>query len=88
MKYFHINWEIMETRRLYKYKFDELHVHLYTVVLVAGKGVDLILDCVGASYYEKNIKSVRLEGRWVIYGLLGNIDYLLLYLVSNLFTHI
>lgn len=37
----------------------------------SGKGVDLILDCVGASYYEKNVKSVRVEGRWVVYGLLG-----------------
>ncbi|XP_053397065.1 quinone oxidoreductase PIG3-like [Mercenaria mercenaria] len=36
-----------------------------------GRGVDLILDCIGASYYEQNMKSVRTEGRWVLYGLLG-----------------
>lgn len=36
-----------------------------------GKGVDLILDCIGASYYEQNMKSVCVDGRWVLYGLLG-----------------
>ncbi|XP_052243628.1 quinone oxidoreductase PIG3-like isoform X1 [Dreissena polymorpha] len=36
-----------------------------------GRGVDLILDCIGASYYEQNMKSIKTEGRWVLYGLLG-----------------
>lgn len=36
-----------------------------------GRGVDLIIDCIGASYYEQNMKSIRTEGRWVLYGLLG-----------------
>lgn len=36
-----------------------------------GRGVDLILDCIGASYYEQNMKSIGMEGRWVLYGLLG-----------------
>lgn len=36
-----------------------------------GKGVDLILDCIGGSFYEQNMKSVKMEGRWVVYGLLG-----------------
>ncbi|XP_033739726.1 quinone oxidoreductase PIG3-like isoform X2 [Pecten maximus] len=36
-----------------------------------GKGVDLILDCVGESFYEQNMQSVKTEGRWIVYGLLG-----------------
>lgn len=36
-----------------------------------GKGVDLILDFVGANYWEKNLASVKSEGRWVLIGILG-----------------
>jgi len=36
-----------------------------------GRGVDLILDCVGASFWEKNAAAIATDGRWVLYGLLG-----------------
>jgi len=36
-----------------------------------GKGVDVILDCVGGSFWEKNICSLAMDGRWVLYGALG-----------------
>uniref|UniRef100_A0A2C9JKB5 Enoyl reductase (ER) domain-containing protein n=1 Tax=Biomphalaria glabrata TaxID=6526 RepID=A0A2C9JKB5_BIOGL len=36
-----------------------------------NKGVTLILDCVGSSMFEDNLKSIRLDGRWVVYGFLG-----------------
>ncbi|XP_065537828.1 quinone oxidoreductase PIG3 isoform X1 [Lathamus discolor] len=36
-----------------------------------GSGVDIILDPVGGSYWEKNIKCLSTDGRWIIYGLLG-----------------
>lgn len=36
-----------------------------------GKGVNVILDCVGSSFWEQNIKSLAVDGRWVLYGLLG-----------------
>lgn len=41
-----------------------------------GKGVNLILDCVGGSFWKQNIKCLAVEGRWVMYGLLGggNVD--------------
>ena len=38
---------------------------------VSGKGANVILDCVGSSFWEQNIKSVAVEGRWIVYGLLG-----------------
>lgn len=36
-----------------------------------GKGVDVILDFVGASYWEKNLKSMNTDGRWILIGILG-----------------
>jgi len=39
--------------------------------VTGGKGVNVILDCVGSSFWEQNIKSLSVDGRWVLYGLLG-----------------
>jgi len=36
-----------------------------------GKGVDVILDCVGGSYAMQNVDCLALDGRWVLYGLMG-----------------
>lgn len=42
--------------------------------LTNGKGVNLILDCVGASMYEDNLKAIAVDGRWIVYGLMGGIN--------------
>lgn len=39
-----------------------------------GKGVDLILDFVGASYWEKNLNSIKVDGRMVLIGILGGAE--------------
>ncbi|MGI9055050.1 MAG: NAD(P)H-quinone oxidoreductase [Pyrinomonadaceae bacterium] len=36
-----------------------------------GKGVDVILDLVGASYFQLNLESLALEGRLILVGLVG-----------------
>ncbi|XP_074663062.1 quinone oxidoreductase PIG3-like [Tubulanus polymorphus] len=36
-----------------------------------GKGVRMILDCVGGSFCEQNARCIGIEGRWMLYGLLG-----------------
>ncbi|EDV26282.1 uncharacterized protein TRIADDRAFT_23019 [Trichoplax adhaerens] len=36
------------------------------------RGVDVVVDFIGASYWERNIKSLALDGRLVLLGLLGN----------------
>ncbi len=36
-----------------------------------GNGVDVILDFIGASYYEKNMKSIAVDGRWILISALG-----------------
>ncbi len=39
--------------------------------LTNDSGVDVILDCVGAAYWEKNISLLRTRGRLVVIGLMG-----------------
>ncbi|XP_067400785.1 quinone oxidoreductase PIG3 isoform X2 [Emydura macquarii macquarii] len=36
-----------------------------------GSGVDVILDCIGGSYCEKNLNCLSTDGQWIVYGLLG-----------------
>ena len=36
-----------------------------------GGGVNIVLDCVGASYWEKNVDVLATDGTWVLYGLMG-----------------
>ena len=45
----------------------------YTIDVVAG--VDVILDCIGTPYFEKNIDSLNFNGRLFIIGTLGAILY-------------
>ncbi|XP_068136355.1 quinone oxidoreductase PIG3 [Hyperolius riggenbachi] len=35
-------------------------------------GADIILDCVGATHWEKNLQALNTDGRWVVYGLMGS----------------
>lgn len=36
-----------------------------------GQGVDVILDFVGASYWDRNLKSAAVDARWILIGTLG-----------------
>lgn len=36
-----------------------------------GRGVEVILDPIGASYWERNFRCIRPDGRWVLIGGLG-----------------
>lgn len=38
------------------------------------KGVDIILDFVGAAYFEQNVQSLALDGRMVVIGTLGGAE--------------
>ncbi|XP_049640446.1 quinone oxidoreductase PIG3-like [Suncus etruscus] len=42
--------------------------------LTQGVGVNVILDCIGGSYWEKNINCLAPDGRWVLYGLMGGAE--------------
>ncbi|ALC90500.1 NADPH:quinone oxidoreductase [Bacillus sp. FJAT-18017] len=39
-----------------------------------NKGVDLILDFIGASYWKKNLSCIKVDGRWVLIGILGGAE--------------
>jgi len=39
-----------------------------------NQGVDLILDFVGASYWSENLASIKVDGRWVLIGILGGAE--------------
>ncbi|XP_064219966.1 quinone oxidoreductase PIG3-like [Aotus nancymaae] len=39
-----------------------------------GVGVSVILDCIGGSYWEKNLHCLAADGRWVLYGLMGGAE--------------
>lgn len=39
-----------------------------------GRGVDLILDFIGAPYYQQNISSLAMDGRLVIIGTMGGAE--------------
>jgi putative PIG3 family NAD(P)H quinone oxidoreductase len=41
--------------------------------LTGGRGVDVIVDFIGGSYLERNVKSLALRGRMIVIGLLGGI---------------
>lgn len=59
-------------RHLIDYKKADFaeKVHDYT----NGLGVALILDPVGASYWEQNVRSIGLDGRWVFIGGMGGYE--------------
>ncbi|TCN21095.1 putative PIG3 family NAD(P)H quinone oxidoreductase [Mesobacillus foraminis] len=42
--------------------------------LTQGHGADVILDPVGASYFEKNLESVAVDGRWIVIGGMGGYE--------------
>ena len=52
-------------------KSTRVSCEVTVLIYIKGKGVNIVLDCVGASYWEKNLASLALEGRWVLYGLLS-----------------
>ena len=54
----------------YKLSSEE-NFHEIILKMTDNKGVDVIFDCVGASYWQKNVASLSLDGEWILYGLMG-----------------
>lgn len=61
------------TMKSYLYPFFVSNI-IINLSPLEGVGVDLILDCIGGSYWEKNVNCLALDGRWVLYGLIGGAD--------------
>lgn len=54
--------------------YKEKQFHEEVLQATDGQGVDLILDFIGADYWEKNLASIKKGGRWVLIGILGGIE--------------
>lgn len=54
----------------------------------AGKGVDVIIDFIGAAYFERNLASLNYGGRLVVVGLLGGSDPAKLPMDRLLYRHL
>ena len=48
---------------------NELRNEFFIVFL--GKGANVVLDCVGANYWQQNLDCISFDGTWVLYGLLS-----------------
>ena len=42
--------------------------------ITGGKGANVILDPIAGSYSKHNAAAIALDGRWVVYGLMGGIN--------------
>eukprot|EP00178_Gracilaria_changii_P015598 TRINITY_DN436_c0_g1_i1.p2 TRINITY_DN436_c0_g1~~TRINITY_DN436_c0_g1_i1.p2 ORF type:complete len:357 (+),score=53.54 TRINITY_DN436_c0_g1_i1:3620-4690(+) len=55
----------------YTVNYKEESISDAALKLTNGRGVDLVIDCVGADQFKANQRSLRKDGRWVMYGLLS-----------------
>lgn len=54
--------------------YKEQAFHEEVLKSTQNLGVDLILDFVGGSYWNKNLASIKVDGRWVLIGILGGAE--------------
>jgi len=50
---------------------DEENFSDLILKLTNNSGVNLVLDCVGGSYWQKNLDCLSLDGEWILYGLMS-----------------
>uniref|UniRef100_H9H5Z8 Tumor protein p53 inducible protein 3 n=1 Tax=Monodelphis domestica TaxID=13616 RepID=H9H5Z8_MONDO len=56
------------------FNYREGDFSVATLEFTQGAGANIILDCIGGSYWEKNVACLAPDGRWVLYGLLGGAE--------------
>ena len=42
--------------------------------ITRGRGVDIVLDIIGAAYFEQNLESLAIDGRLLLIGFLGGVN--------------
>ncbi|MFT4271170.1 MAG: NAD(P)H-quinone oxidoreductase [Pantoea sp.] len=72
------------------YVIDYVHEDFATVVdsLTEKRGVDLILDFIGAPYFERNVNALNFGGRLVQIGIMGGIENAKIPLDRLLYRHL
>lgn len=62
----------LNVTKAFNYKLaEEENFHEHIISLTNNQGVDVIFDCIGASYWQKNADCMAMDGEWIIYGLMG-----------------
>lgn len=61
--------ECLGAQHLINYKKEDFSKKVAEVTF--SKGVQVILDPVGASYWEQNLQSISVDGRWLLIGGMG-----------------
>lgn len=62
----------LNVTKAFNYKVpEEANFQAKILEITDNKGVDVIFDCVGGSYWEKNLDSLSIDGELIIYGLMG-----------------
>jgi tumor protein p53-inducible protein 3 len=62
----------LKVAKAFNYKLDEEKDFDKQILnLTQNFGVDLVFDCVGGSYWERNTNCMALDGELIVYGLMG-----------------
>lgn len=59
-------------RRAFNYKLED-NFHEMIMNMTGEKGVDVVFDCVGSSFWQKNIDCLAIDGEWIFYGAMGGV---------------
>ena len=58
--------------RAFNYKRDdEADFAMHIAALSNKRGVDVVFDCVGGTYWQKNTDSLAIDSEWILYGTMG-----------------
>lgn len=55
----------------FNYKEEDFAAAIQKVT--SGQGVNVLLDFVGADYFQKNMDSLAIDGRWILIGSMGGV---------------
>jgi tumor protein p53-inducible protein 3 len=59
----------LQITKAFNYRSDEdVNFDQKILSLTENKGVDVIFDCVGAAYWEKNLDCLAMDGEWILFG--------------------
>lgn len=62
----------LNVTKAFNYKLpDEENFQEHIRKLTDNTGVNVVFDCVGGSYLQKNLESLSVDGELILYGLLG-----------------
>ncbi len=63
----------LNVSRAFNYKNqEEENFNQHIMKLTGNAGVDVVFDCIGGSYWQKNLESLSNDGEWILYGLMGS----------------